>query len=151
YGVTPLSLAATDGNAVIVEALLKAGADAKASLPQGETVLMTAARSGNPDVVKALLARGADVHATEDQLGENALMWAAAENRGEAARVLIAHGAAIDGRSKPRTYDKDRFGLEGVLTILPRGSWTPLMYAARQGAVDATRVLAEAGADLDLT
>jgi ankyrin repeat protein len=38
-----------------------------------------------------------------------------------------------------------------VLTILPRGNWTPLMYAAREGAVAATRALAEAGADVNLT
>ncbi|HEY4870175.1 MAG TPA: ankyrin repeat domain-containing protein, partial [Candidatus Dormibacteraeota bacterium] len=151
YGVTPLWLAATNGNAVIVEALLKAGADANAPMPQGETVLMTAARAGNPDAVQALLTHGADVNATEDGLGENALIWAAAGNHPEAARILIAHGAAVDGRSKPLTYDKDRFGLEGVLTILPRGNWTPLMYAAREGSVDATRVLAEAGANLNLT
>jgi ankyrin repeat protein len=101
--------------------------------------------------VRALLARGANVHATEDSLGENALMWAAAENRPEAVQLLIAHGAEVDGRSKALTYSKDRFGLEGVLTILPRGSWTPLMYAARQGAVDAVRALAEGGANLNLT
>jgi ankyrin repeat protein len=151
YGVTPLWLAATNGSAVIVEALLKAGADANTSMPQGETVLMTAARAGNPDVVRALLARGADVNAREDGLGENALMWAAAENRPEAVKLLIAHGAAVDGRSKALTYAKDRFGLEGVQTILPRGSWTPLMYAARQGSLDAARALAESGADLNVT
>src|SRR3984893_11252161 len=151
YGVTPLWLAATNGNAVIVEALLKAGADANAPMPQGETVLMTAARAGNPDAVQALLTHGADVNATEDGLGENALIWAAAGNHPEAARILIEHGAVVDVRSKALTYDKDRFGLEGVLTILPRGNWTPLMYAAREGSVDATRVLAEAGADLNLT
>ena len=151
YGVTPLWLAAANGNAVLVEALLKAGADANTAMPQGETVLMTAARAGNPGAVQALLARGADVNAKEDGLGETALMWAAAENRAEAARLLIAHGAPVNGRSKELTYEKDRFGLEGVLTILPRGNWTPLMYAARQGAVDAARVLAEAGADLNLT
>jgi uncharacterized protein len=150
YGVTPLWLAAANGSAVLVEALLNAGADANTSMPQGETVLMAAARAGNPGAVQALLARGADVNAKEDGLGETALMWAAAENRAEAARLLIAHGAPVNGRSKELTYEKDRFGLEGVLTILPRGNWTPLMYAARQGAVDAARVLAEAGADLNL-
>ena len=72
-------------------------------------------------------------------------------NHPEAVKILIAHGAVVDVRSKALTYDKDRFGLEGVLTILPRGNWTPLMYAAREGSVDATRVLAEAGADLNLT
>jgi ankyrin repeat protein len=35
--------------------------------------------------------------------------------------------------------------------VLPLGSWTPLMYAARQGAIDAVRTLADRGADLDLT
>jgi ankyrin repeat protein len=36
-------------------------------------------------------------------------------------------------------------------TVLPKGSWTPLMYAARQGARAAVGALAEAGADLDAT
>jgi ankyrin repeat protein len=47
-------------------------------------------------------------------------------------------------------YDQDRFGLEGVITVLPHGYWTPLMYAARQGSSAAARVLTEAGASLDL-
>ena len=63
--MTPLSLAAANGSAVLVETLLKAGADANSAMPQGETVLMTAARAGNPDAVQALLARGADVNAKE--------------------------------------------------------------------------------------
>jgi len=36
-----------------------------------------------------------------------------------------------------------------VSTILPRGGWTALMYAARQDAQDAARALADSGADLD--
>ena len=47
-------------------------------------------------------------------------------------------------------YAKDRFGLEGVITILPHGDWTPLMYAARQGSLGAVRVLADTGAGLNL-
>jgi uncharacterized protein len=34
-------------------------------------------------------------------------------------------------------------------TVLPKGSWTAVMYAARQGAAEAARTLAEVGADLD--
>src|SRR6185295_14855652 len=35
-------------------------------------------------------------------------------------------------------------------TVLPKGGWTALMYAARQGAVGAVKALAGAGADLDV-
>ena len=151
YGVTPLSLAATNRSPAMVEALLKAGADPKAKLPGGQTILMTAARTGNPDVMKLLLDRGVDVNAREDTYGEMALMWAAAQNHADAARLLIQHGADINARSTLLEYPKDRFGLEGVMTILPRGHWTALMYAARQGSLEAARVLADAHADLNLT
>ena len=53
YGVTPLYLACTNGNAAIIERLLTAGADANTALPEGETALMTAARTGNVAAVKA--------------------------------------------------------------------------------------------------
>ena len=149
-GVTPLSLAASNGNAAITEALLKAGADPAAAAPGGQTILMTAARTGNPETVKLLLARGVDVNAREATYGETALMWAAAGNHAEAIRALIAHGAEVDARSTEMKYSQDRFGLEGVLTILPHGSWTALMYAAREGSVDAARALIEAGASLNL-
>jgi ankyrin repeat protein len=150
YGVTPLFLAATNGNAEMAESLLKARADANAALPGGQTVLMTAARTGNPDVVKVLLSHGAVVDAKESNYGETALMWAAAENHPDAAKVLIEHGAEVNMRSAPLEYSKDRFGLEGVVTILPHGHWTALMYAARQGSLATARVLADARADLNL-
>ena len=38
----------------------------------------------------------------------------------------------------------------GPNTPFPRGGWTPLMYAAREGAIDAARALAELGADLNV-
>ena len=113
---------------------------------------MTAARAGNPAVMRLLLARSkADVNARESAYGETALMWAAAENHAEAAQLLIEHGAAINARSQLMSYPKDRFGLEGVISILPHGQWTPLMYAARQGSLGALRVLVKAGADLNLS
>jgi ankyrin repeat protein len=150
YSVTPLSLAATNGNAKIVQALIDAGADAKANLPGGQTLLMTAAHTGNPEAVKIFLDHGGNPNAKEDTNGETALMWAASEDHPEAARLLIARGADVNARSKQLEYKTDRFGLEGVLTILPRGNMTPLMYAAREGSTRAAGVLAEAGANLNL-
>ena len=64
YGITPLSLAAINGNAGVMEALLRGRSGSRTTHgPKGETVLMTAARAGNADVVRLLLARGADVNA----------------------------------------------------------------------------------------
>jgi ankyrin repeat protein len=144
YGVTPLSLAAENASAPMIQALLQSGAHPT------DSILMTAARTGNAEAVRMLIARGADANARESSLGETALMWAAAENHPEAVRALIEHGADPNARSDKLVYPKDRFGLEGVTTILPRGNWTALMYAARQGSLEAARTLAEMGADLNL-
>jgi uncharacterized protein len=145
YGVTPLSLAAENASAPMIQALLQAGAH------PSNAILMTAARTGNGEVVRMLIARGTDANARESSLGETALMWAAAENHPDAVRALIEHGADPNTRSNKLEYPKDRFGLEGVTTILPHGSWTALMYAGRQGSLEAARTLAEMGADLNLT
>lgn len=151
YGVTPLSLAATNRNAAMAKALLDAGADANARLPGGSTMLMTAARTGNPEIVRLLIEHGADVNAKGEPYGETALVWAVEENHPQAAQVLIAHGADVNARTNALERAKDRFGLEGVLTILPHGSWTPLMYAARQGSLEAARTLVDSGANPNLT
>ena len=44
-------LAATNGSAAMIDALLKAGANPNEASPEGETVLMTAARAGNHKAV----------------------------------------------------------------------------------------------------
>jgi ankyrin repeat protein len=151
YGASPLSLAVTNGNAAMTQVLLAAGAQAEAVVARGQTVLMTAARAGNADVVRMLLDKGATVDAREDQQGETALMWAASENHAAVVALLAARGADVNARSKSLYFPKDRFGLEGVLTILPKGNWTPLMYAARDGAPDAAKALIAAGADVNAT
>ncbi len=151
YGVTPLSLAATNRNAAMAKALLDAGADANAKLSGRGTILMAAARTGNAEIVRLLIEHGADVKSKGEAYGETALVWAAQENHAEAAEVLIAHGADVNLRTNPLERSKDRFGLEGVLTILPHGNWTPLMYAARQGSLETARTLVGAGASVNLT
>ena len=146
YGMTPLHLAAVNGNATLMRELLDAGADPNSKLPEGETVLMTAARTGSAKALELLLDRGAVVDARENWYGESALMWAAAQNHGDAVSVLIARGAPVDSRSTLLKPASRRAG-QNVLSL---GNWTPIMYAARENALDAGRVLVKARAGLDL-
>ena len=152
YGVTPIILAAQNGDPVLVDALLKAGADANSALPEGETALMNAARAGNAGAIKALVARGAQVGAKENWQGQTALMWAASRNNAAAVSALIEVGADANEKSKPLSFPDFKFETSGmVVTMLPRGGWTAAMYAARDGAADAVRALADGKADLNAT
>jgi ankyrin repeat protein len=154
YGITPLWLAATNGNAEIAQMLLKAGADPNSALPEGETILMTASRAGNAEVVKALLDRDAIVNTTESWQQESALMLAAGENHGDVVKLLIAHGARVNERSRlippPSRLAVAGVALQETHTTFPKGGLTPLLFAARQGALSAANALADGGADLNL-
>jgi ankyrin repeat protein len=162
YGVTPLTLAVRAGRDGNVLALLAAGAKvavADAGLPEGQTLLMHAARTGNIASMKALLAAGSDPNAKETRTETTAVAWAAVANRGEAVKLLAEAGADLNLASKLTTYPHTQNGVglngleEGVSyvgqTVLPKGAWTATMMAAREGAVDAVRALADAGANLD--
>ena len=153
YGVTPLTLAAQNGSAPMLDLLLKAGADANAALPEGETALMTAARTGDAAAVKVLAAHGADVNAREHWMGESAVAWAAAENHVAAVKALVELGADVNAKSKVLSFPEFKWSTSGMVsTALPRGGWTPLMHAARQGALEAGKALAESPQiDLNVT
>ena len=140
-GVTPLSLACVNGSAVLVATLLQAGADANATTWSGETALMTCARTGNVAAVTALLARDADVHAAEAERGQTALMWAAAENHAEVVAALIAGGADVHAR----TTGGNAYLRAGITSA----DYTPILFAARIGAIDAARVLLDHGANVN--
>jgi ankyrin repeat protein len=130
YGVTPLSLACTNGNGAIVELLLKAGADPNTALPGGETALMTAARTGKPEAVKSLLVHGANANAAERH-GQTAIMWAAAEGNVAVVDMLIEFGADFRAR-------------------LDSG-FTPFLFAVREGKIGVVRTLLKHGADANET
>lgn len=151
FGITPLSEAAANGNAEIVETLLQAGADANSVSAQGEPALMTAARAGNPEAVRVLLKHGAMVAARESWKGQTALMWAAAENRAEVVKTLIEAGADVNARSTEWPEEKKRPSNGNLVSTRPRGGLTPLLFAARAGALASIQILAKAGADLNLT
>jgi len=127
YGITPLALAATNGSARFVELLLKAHADANAASPEGETAMMIAARVGRVEPIKLLLAGGATVNAREKWKQQTALMWAAGEGHGDAIAVLVENGAELKARSK--------------------SGFTPLLFAVRNGHLDAAKLLLKLGGD----
>ena len=152
YGLQPITLAATNGSAKVIEALLAAGADPNTATADGEPVVMTAARTGTVDALKALIARGANVNEREKWFGETAVMWAASENHADAVRVLAEAGADLNAKSTVLDAPVLEFPRSGgPNSPLPRGGWTALMFAARDGAIDAARALADLGADLNAT
>ena len=151
YGVTPMRLAAQNGSAEILAALIEAGASPDTTNAEGETALMTAARAGSIPAVQLLAKHGANVNAREDWFGETAMMWAAAENHADMVRTLAALGGDIDARSTDKEPPVLEFPQSGGPNMpFPRGGWTPLMYAAREGAIDAARTLVDLGADLNV-
>ncbi|HUK32997.1 MAG TPA: ankyrin repeat domain-containing protein [Vicinamibacterales bacterium] len=150
YGMTPIIFAAENGDPKVVAALLKAGANPNGALPEGQTALMTAARTGNVDTIKLLVETGAKVDTKEQWQGQTALMWAASQNNAAAVKALIDAGADKNEHSKLLSFPEFKWETSGmVVTVLPRGGWTPLMYAARDGAIDAVGALADAKADLN--
>ena len=99
FGATPLSLASINGNAAMIQKILKAGEDPnRVASDAGDTALMLAARTGKPDAVKVLLEHGADVNKTNLE-GQTALMWAVAERNAAAAKTLIEHGAEVNAQT----------------------------------------------------
>jgi ankyrin repeat protein len=149
YGSTPMSEAALNGNVAIMDRLLKAGADVESPNADGQTALMVIARTSNVEAAKLLISHGANVNAVELWREQTALMWAAAEGQPALVKVLVDAKADVNARSKVNNWER-QVTAEARAIARPSGGLTPLLYAARQGCLECTRILAEAGADLDL-
>src|SRR5688572_13616319 len=150
YGVGPMHEAALRADVGLLRILLDAGASADSALPQGETPLMLASRTSGVDAVRLLIEHGANVNVVEQWQGQTPLMYAAAHDRGEVAAALIAAGADVNARTPindlPERMPRVRYFVE-----IPLAGFTPVMFAARSGAVSALRALIDAKADIDAT
>lgn len=160
YGVTPMGIAALNGNAAVLGKLLDAGADPNTATSGGETALMTAARTGRADAVTVLLDRGATVDARDAVRAQTALMWAVTEGHLDVVKLLVARGANVNAGTavtKPKgEYVQARAGgASGAGIIRQRalptadGGMSPLLFAVRDGNVEMTRLLLELGADIN--
>jgi ankyrin repeat protein len=135
----------------VIKALLEAGADAKGlSTTDGETVLMSAARVGNVDAVRLLIEHGADVNARERYKGQTALMWAAAERHAPIVKLLLERGADWRVRSFDRETKPPKLSAASSISPIPRGGFTALMFAAREGDLESARIMLDAGVDVNL-
>lgn len=160
--LTPLMLAARNGHTSVMRVLLDAGDQASAANANGTTALMMAAAAGKGDAVSLLLDRGADVNARDATNGQTALMFAAAQGRLAAITALIARDAdpniatkvspivSMGERYKAQTNGKGAREItsEGRTSdVKSMGGMTALMFAAREGHLNAVRALVAAGAD----
>ena len=130
YGVTPLSLACTNGNEAIVDALARGRR--RSRTPRSAATrrrLMTAARTGKLGPVQGV-----------------------ARPRGRRQRQGTARADGPDvGRGRGACGRSSQALLEAgadFRTPLPSG-FTPLFFAVREGRTDVVRVLLKAGADVN--
>ena len=166
YNVTPLAIAAANGSASMIGILLEAGADPNAPDPAGETPLMNAARVGSIDAVTLLLDRGAKVDALDTAYQQTALMVAVRENHPDIVKLLITRGAAVNATTRtgrtpqwvlPNSVPGFGHGIGIVRGGLPArgsrqpvpGGMTPLLYASRDGRMETSRLLLDAGANVN--
>ena len=165
HGVTALYLAADQGNAAMIRRLIAAGADANGTDVSGDTVLMAAVRSGRSEAVRSLLDAGAQVNTAEPQVGHTALMWAVREDRPELVSLLLGRGASLEVKTRTGSRPAVRppgagGGSHGVGIVRggvpPQGEQPPapggmtaLSFAAREGRLEAARLLLDAGADVN--
>lgn len=129
-GATALHWAVHWEDVDLADLLITAKANVNAANDLGVTPLVMAATSGNPRLVERLLAAGANANAALES-GETALMLAARAGSVPAVKALLGRGARVDAR-------------EGT-----RGQ-TALMWAIVNRHSEVTRLLIEAGADVNL-
>ncbi|KAL6825610.1 ankyrin repeat-containing domain protein [Trichoderma sp. SZMC 28015] len=132
HNMTPLMLAAEEGQHSVVHLLLENGADVNVKSEDsvwGWTALELAATRGHLSVVQLLLANGADPELPGNAV---ALGGAAANGHTDIVQLLITKGAVVN------------------LAIVRRGIYTPLSLAAGNGHEATVRLLLANGANITI-
>ncbi len=160
-GKTLLCLAAEDGHANAVNALLANGAEVNKADNDGRISLHFAADNGHTEVVTTLLANGADVNKANN-VGNTPLHWVAYSGHTEVVKTLLANRADVnkaghDGWT-PLCWAACYGHTEVVKTLLANKAEvnkadndgnTPLHFAARHGYTEMVKTLLANGADVN--
>lgn len=158
-GLTPLMMAASSSSVDALKLLIEAGAEVNATeTERGQTAMSFAAAFNQADAIKLLLQHGADINrkskpvkpAVRPNQGGQGQQQQQGQ-RGQQAAVqpppvpvpAQQQGQQQQQGQRGQANDSTRGGGN------PRGEFTPLMYAARQGNLKAVRALVDGGARLD--
>ncbi|MEW6322660.1 MAG: ankyrin repeat domain-containing protein [Acidobacteriota bacterium] len=163
-GTTPLMLSAAAGNARAVTMLIENGAtvDAREHARQ-ETPLMFAAAYNRVEAMQALIKAGADVKAQtkvvdlaaltspEEEFFRQQLQQQQQGGQAGQGGPAAAPGGGQGGGRNP--FGQGKPGIDRQFRfnelVAYQGGLSPLLFAARQGHIDAARVLLDAGADVN--
>ena len=96
-GLTPLMLAVSKGNTMIVRNLILAGATVTDVTPTGQTTLQIAAENGLAEVCSILLSNAVDYSVTDNR-GNNALHSSVKEGHSDVTRILLTE-SSIDAEA----------------------------------------------------
>jgi ankyrin repeat protein len=169
YQQAALHVAIQNRHPAMVRQLLAAGANVAMMDGSGELPLHLAARLGEAGIVDLLLEHGAQVDARDLHYGQSALMLAVREGHAALVPRLLAAGADVNAKSLAGEEHRwvfptevpvgtsqgvgiNRSGLPDRGMRYPiTGMKTPLLFATRQGNLQLTRQLVEAGADIEAT
>ena len=148
--------AALGDSSVIIEILLKNGADIEAVTYEGMTALHIAARHGKVQATRCLLANGADSDAPAGEAMWTALHFAVAQGAEEIISFIFDHGADVNSSTKgglTPLYIAGAYARDVLVTsLLNHGAdvnkcdnlgWSTLHIAAERGHEEVVRLLLE--------